>query len=377
MRHTTSSFGRFLATIGACLALLSAAPAVIAQVSDVSIEELTRLQGQGSDEWWGLGLVIGLPNTGDSPDLLPKARMLASLLENAGAAVPDLEEAMAGRSIAVVMVTARLPESSVVKGDRFDVHVQTMFDAKDLTGGRLLLAPLRGAKPGDALVYGYASGLLSSDGSDTPTVARVAKGCRVVQDTRRFVIENGTVTFHVRENYADYTTTSLIADLINQDRQGLRADGAPPIALALDDRSVRVTIPEEEYGNPTRFIAGLQKIRFDQSLLNLEPKITIDERAGVITITGDVIIRPTVITSGNLVVTVIDPAIPATPANPEIRQSNATLISTTADPKSNAQAQSLLEAMRRLEVPVADQIHIFRTLEQNTALSVSINWVGS
>src|SRR5690606_34313612 len=68
MRRTTSRFGRFLATIGACLALLSATPAAIAQVSDVSIEELTRLQGQGSDEWWGLGLVIGLPNTGDSPD---------------------------------------------------------------------------------------------------------------------------------------------------------------------------------------------------------------------------------------------------------------------------------------------------------------------
>lgn len=373
MRHAKSTFGRFLAALGACLALLSAAPAALAQVTDVSIEELTRLRGQGTDEWWGMGLVIGLSNTGDSPNLLPKARMLAALLENAGASVPDLEEAMSGRSIAVVMVTARLPETSVVVGDRFDVHVQTMFDAKSLEGGRLLLAPLKGAQPGDPNIYGVASGLLTDDGSGIPTVARVSRGCRVIRDTRRFVIENGMVTFHVRENYADFTTTSLIADLINQDRQGLRADGAPPIAIAQDDRSVSVMIPEEEYANPMRFIASIQKIRFDQSLLSLEPKITINERAGVITITGDVIIRPTVISSGNLVVTVLEPEIPPTPANPEIRQSNATLIG-TGDTRANAQAQSLLEAMRRLEVPVAEQISIFRTLEANTALSVQINW---
>ncbi|MFU8828180.1 MAG: hypothetical protein ACNA8P_01990, partial [Phycisphaerales bacterium] len=38
------------------------------------------------------------------------------------------------------------------------------------------------------------------------------------------------------------------------------------------------------------------------------------------------------------------------------------------------QAQALLEAMRRLEVPVQEQIQMFRTLEQSNGLSVPLEF---
>jgi flagellar P-ring protein precursor FlgI len=355
---------------------LGLTPVASGQTSDISVQDITRLKGLGSDELWGMGLVFGLPGTGDSAKVVPKARQLAQLLEQAGNPIPGIEEALDTKSVAIVMVTASLPEESVVAGDVFHLSVQTMFDAKDLTGGRLFLTPMRGSLPGDPYVYAFGAGPVSPDGSGVPTVGRVSNGCRVIRDISKPVVSDfGVVTLQVRENYASAATTTLIANLINQDRQGLRADGAPPIAKAVNERSVVVEIPDEELSNPIRFIADLQKITFDASLLTMEPRIVINERAGVIMITGNVVIQESVVASGNLVVTTTLPEIPATLENPLITQSNSTAVGTTQNPKNAAQAQALLDAMRRLEIPVQDQIEVFRALERAGVINAQLEYL--
>lgn len=356
------------------IALVGWTPAGPALGGDISVQDITRLKGHGSDRLWGMGLVMGLPGTGDSADLLPRARQIAKLMEHAGNPVPGLEEAMEASSVAIVMVTARLPEGGVVAADEYHLDVQTMFDAKSLEGGSLFLTPMRGSLPTDPHIYALGAGKLSFDSAIT-TSARVPNGCRIIRDIEKPVVNGeGRLTFQVRENYASMTTTTLIASLINQDRQGLRADGARPIARARNERSVEVIIPDEELANPVRFIADLQKITFDESLMHMRPRIVINEQVGLITITGNVVIKPSVISSGKLVVTTIEPEIPATPENPEIRQSNSMLFAATDDTQAVAQAQSLLEAMRRMEVPVQEQIQMFKALEQGSALSVPLEF---
>jgi len=358
----------------AVIALCGPAPSASAQNSDIAIQDITRLEGYGSDRLWGMGLVFGLPATGDSAKVTPKARQLAVLMEHAGNPIAGLEEALAAKGVAIVMVTARLPETGVLTGDEYHLDVQTMFDAKSLEGGNLFLTPMRGSNPGNPYIYAYGAGKITFDGPIT-TSGRVSHGCRIIRDLRKSVVsEYGTVTFQIRENYASNGTATLIANLINQDRQGLRAEGAPPIARARDERSVVVSIPDEELSNPVRFIADLQKIVFDQSLLRMRPRIVINEAAGLIVITGNVVIKPTVIASGGLVVTTTEPEIPATLENPLITQSNSTLVSTGGDPASVAQAQALLEAMRRMEVPVEEQIQMFRALAESRALSVPVEF---
>jgi len=375
MRPKWAGSTAVIAALCAWLAL-GTAPGARAQTSDISIQDITRLKGQGSDRLWGMGLVFGLPGSGDSSKVRPKARQLAQLLEHAGNPIPGIEEALDTKSVAIVMVTARLPEESVVAGDEFHLRVSTMYDAKSLDGGELFLTPMRGSSPTDPWIYAFGAGPISPDGSGVSTVGRVSNGCRVIREIKKPVVDNfGVVTLQVRENFASATTTTLLANLINQDRQGLRTDGAPPIARAMDDRSVVVEIPDEELVNPIRFIADLQKIRFDASLLSIRPRIVINERAGVITITGNVVIRPSVVASGSLVVTTTEPEIPATLDNPLITQSNSTTVSTTADERAGAQAQALLDAMRRLEVPVQQQIEIFKNLQESSALSVPLEYM--
>src|SRR5205814_2322670 len=64
------------------------------------------------------------------------------------------------RNVAAVMVIAKLP-AFAAPGDRVDVTVTSIGDARSLLGGTLLLTPLKGA---DAVVHALAQGALSVGG---------------------------------------------------------------------------------------------------------------------------------------------------------------------------------------------------------------------
>lgn len=369
VRRMRRGIGRLLALAVLCAGTALPVSSVSAQSNDISMQDITRLGGHGTDKLWGIGLVFGLPGTGDSSKVLPKARMLAELMQQGGAPAAGIDEMFEARSVAVVMVTASLPEGGAVDGDLYHLDVQTMFDAKSLDGGNLMLTPMRGSMPTDPTVYAMGHGKIVVEGRFS-TSGRVSNGCRLIADIRRIAVKDGRLLLNVRENFASMTVTDLLANLINQDRQGLRADGQPPIAWAVDDRSVVVEIPAEELENPVRFISQIQKITFDESLLQIEPRIVINEQAGVIAITGNVVVRTSILSSGKLVITQIEPEIPATAQNPVIRQSNSALLSTTANRQPTASAQAVLEAMRRLDVPVQEQIAMFKALADSGGLSV-------
>ena len=88
------------------------------------------------------------------------------------------------RNVAAVMVTAKLPAFARV-GDRLDVAVSSIGDARSLEGGTLLMTPLYGP---DENLYAAAQGQISLGGSGAdrrvkvhPTVARVPGGATVEQ----------------------------------------------------------------------------------------------------------------------------------------------------------------------------------------------------
>ena len=60
---------------------------------------------------------------------------------------------MQSRNVAAVMVTAELPPFARA-GDRVDVTVTSMGDARSLLGGTLMLTPLRAGRQGHGLAQG-------------------------------------------------------------------------------------------------------------------------------------------------------------------------------------------------------------------------------
>lgn len=365
-----NGFGRMVALVGVVLALVSAGPA-----RGTSLQEIARLQGQAESTVWGLGLVIGLNGTGDSGSVLPLARQVAALLEQGGNKIPNLDELAKARNVALVMVTATIPKSGALRGDKYDCHVQAYHSASSLAGGRLFITPLQGPLPGQG-VFAMAEGPLSVDPT-TPTVARVRRGAgsgaQIVQDIVMPVIaEDWTIGLVIEPSYAGWPTTRLVAGMINQFRQGF-ADDAKGIARAVDDRTVVVQIPVEERANPANFIGQLMaSIQIDDSLLQLPARVIINEREGTIVMSGDVEISSALIAHKDMVITDITPPVEPSVARPDIRRTSWTEINRETSERRGARLDDLLRAMKQLDIPVEDQIAILTQLRKNGQLHAEI-----
>ena len=336
---------------GAGIALLCASSA-----HALSVQDMATLEGTGENKLWGLGIVIGLQGTGDGNDTPPLARQLASLLERGGNTVPNIEELFRGKNAAMVMVSCTLPREGAMRGEQVDVYVESWNGAKSLAGGRLFLTPMSGPLPGQG-VYAFAEGAIVLEG-ETTTTGRIRGGAQVSKDIRMGVIDNnGSIRLVVKGSYAGWTTTKLLANTINQDRQGFRED-AEEIARAIDGKTVVVRIPEVERANPANFIGKVLSIRLDPTLLDLPARVIVNERTGSIVVTGDVQISPTVISHEDLVVTTVTPATQPTPERPRVDRTSVTSVDTVDGERSMARLEDLLEAMRALDVPVKDRIAI-------------------
>ena len=107
------------------------------------IRDLATVQGVRSNSLMGYGLIVGLDGTGDQTMQAPfTGQSLNNML-----AVGDHRPAghqYAAENIAAVIVTAELPPFAR-PGDKLDIVVSSVGNAKSLRGGTLLMTPLKGA----------------------------------------------------------------------------------------------------------------------------------------------------------------------------------------------------------------------------------------
>src|SRR5579863_1912481 len=121
-----------------CIAMALAMPAR-AELGGVRIKDLGRFLGWRDNALVGYGIVTGLSGSGDSPHNVATQQALSNVLSRLGANVAASQ--FQSRNVAAVIVTATLPPSARV-GDRIDVTVTSIGDARSLVGGVLLMTPL-------------------------------------------------------------------------------------------------------------------------------------------------------------------------------------------------------------------------------------------
>jgi flagellar P-ring protein precursor FlgI len=139
---------------------LAASPAAAADGYPTTIGTLVTVQGAPSNQLYGYGLVVGLPNTGDQTTEVPYTQQaILNMLRNMGIALPNVTF-MQPNNVASVMVTAEVPPFAQA-GQHFDVTVSALGNATSLSGGVLLPTPLRG---GNGQVYAQAQGPLLVSG---------------------------------------------------------------------------------------------------------------------------------------------------------------------------------------------------------------------
>ncbi|MGO2879794.1 MAG: flagellar basal body P-ring protein FlgI, partial [Halomonas sp.] len=129
-----------LAQLGALLLMCLLALPVYAE----RVIELASFAGVRDNQLVGYGLVVGLDSTGDQTTQAPfTSQSLSNMLSQLGVTIPPGTN-MQLRNVAAVMVTADLPPFSR-PGQRVDIVVSSIANARSLRGGTLLMTPLKGA----------------------------------------------------------------------------------------------------------------------------------------------------------------------------------------------------------------------------------------
>src|SRR5258707_863167 len=167
-------------------------------------------------------------------------------------------------NVAAVMVTGNLPAFGT-QGTRMDVTVSALGDAKNLTGGTLLVTPLLGA---DGTVYAVAQGSVAIGGfaaegqaasvtKGVPTVGRIANGAIIEREIEFALNRLPNVRLALRN--ADFTTAKRIAAAVND---FLGAKTAEPI----DPSTVQLSIPAEFKGNVVAFLTEIEQLQVEPDL---------------------------------------------------------------------------------------------------------------
>lgn len=281
---------RLLAALLACLMLAGPASAA----DEVRIKDLGRFLGWRDNALVGYGVVTGLAGSGDSPRSEVTRQALKNVLSRLGANVtPDQVQS---RNVAVVMVTATLPPSANV-GDRIDVMVSSIGDARSLVGGELLMTPLLGP---DQRPYALAQGALVVGGyrfdadlnreqKNHPASAVMPGGATVETAVEANLLQGDALTFILKE--PDVTTATRIAQGINL------ALGAPAAGVSgVDKVSIR-TGGEDIW----RLIARIENVAV---LPDVPARVVINERSGTVVAGGGVRISSVAISQGDVKVSV-------------------------------------------------------------------------
>lgn len=352
--------------LGVVLGLAAARPAL-----GVTVKELTRLKGQGESVVQGIGLVVGLSGTGDSGKELAMARPLMQVLANNGNMLGSPKELASSKAVALVTVTCTIPAAGARADDRLDAMVSVVNSAVSLKGGRLFLAPLRGPRRDDPIIWAMAEGAVDLEDTTVPTVGRVRGGARILEDVLMPALDD-VFELIIHPHFSGYPAATEIAASINHQYFNSPQAGGPSIATVIDDRTIRVSIPEAERAARAAFVADVLNTDINVTLLKLPAQVVCNQRTGAIIVTGDVQISPVAITHKDLVITTTIPPPQPTATDPLIERNRWTGVYTSAKPSETARLTDLLAAFKKLDVPVNEQISILQMLRKAGKLQAEL-----
>ncbi|PVV07517.1 MAG: flagellar biosynthesis protein FlgI [gamma proteobacterium symbiont of Ctena orbiculata] len=264
------------------------------------IKDLASIQGVRTNQLIGYGLIVGLDGTGDKDTDSPYTiNSLKNMLSQLGVQIPDGVN-IKPKNVAAVIVHGDLPPFSKV-GQKIDVTVSSLGNAKSLRGGTLLMTPLKGA---DGKNYALAQGNLvvgglSAEGSDgskltvnIPSAGRIPNGATVEREVPNDFNQAALLTLNL--NDGDFTTAMRVAESIN-------LTIGPGTAKAVDATSIRVNAPIDP-GQKVTFISMLEELEVKPG--KTSAKVIINSRTGTVVINSQVRVYPAAVSHGNLVVSI-------------------------------------------------------------------------
>lgn len=384
--HPSPVTPRFLGTKTAVSAVFTAFVAtVIVAISAfgnpahaVRVKEIAAVQGVRSNQLTGYGIVVGLDGTGDQTTQMPyTTQSLANYLNQMGITLPPGATNPQLKNVAAVLVTAELP-AFAQPGQRIDVAVASIGNAKSLKGGTLITTPLKGV---DGEIYALAQGNMVVAGAGAAaggskvqinhlSAGRIPEGAQVERTVPTPLLEGDSIRLGL--NTSDFQTARRVAEAVNRQF----GDGR---AAALDGRTVRVAAPTDPNAR-VAFLADLEEVTLEAAVP--QAKVVINARTGSIVLNQSVTLGPCAVAHGNLSISIT--------TTPQVSQPNAlstggqTVVTQKSDIQIRqdpggliqippaAQLQDVVRALNALGATPQDMLAILQAIKAAGALNAEL-----
>lgn len=360
------------------LIIISLMVALATPISASRIKDAASIAGVRTNQLLGYGLVVGLSGTGDqTSQTFFTVQALKNMLNQLGISTPPGVNLQL-KNVAAVMVQAELPAFSKI-GQKIDVVVSSIGNAKSLRGGSLVMTPLKGA---DGNVYALAQGGLlvggfggeGSNGSsvtvNVPSAGRIPNGASV----ERVVLNNFTSTPRLELNLhsPDFTTAQQLAARINQ----VMGMG---VAVARDNVTVEVSAPTD-LESKVAFVSELENLEFAPGVASA--RVIVNARTGTVVIGQHVNVLSAAVSHGSLTVSIAESTDVSQPApfsrvgeTVELQNSEVT-ITEDNNPmflfEPGVSLNELVQAVNQVGASPSDLVSILQALKEVGALQAQL-----
>ncbi|MBA1432084.1 MAG: flagellar basal body P-ring protein FlgI [Epsilonproteobacteria bacterium] len=267
---------------------------LVSSLYATKISDVSSIVGVRENQIIGYSLVVGLKKTGDGTTSKFTLQSISNMLKAMNIDMNPVD--IKSKNVAAVVVTATL-KPFARQGDKFDVTVSSIGDAKSLEGGTLLMTPLKGV---DGKIYALAQGPLSigglnqrGAGAEThPTTGIVFNGGFVEREINIDLFHQQYATLSLKDS--GFKNAVAVQKAIN-------AYYNTQVAVAMDSRSIKLKRPQNR--SMIEFLAEVQNID-----MNYQPKkkIIINEKTGTIVAGVDIELRPIVLTHGDITIKIVE-----------------------------------------------------------------------
>lgn len=258
------------------------------------INDISNIVGVRDNQIIGYSLVVGLQKTGDGTTSKFTLQSIANMLKamNIDMNAVDIKS----KNVAAVVVTATM-KPFARQGDKFDILVSSIGDAKSLEGGTLLMTPLKGV---DGKIYALAQGSVSigglnsrgSGGQTHPTTGMVYNGALIEREITIDMYNKEYATLSLKES--DFKNAVTVQKSINKFY-------STQVAVAMDSRSIKLKRPQNR--SMIEFLAEVQNIEI---LYTPKSKIIINERTGTIVAGVEIMIKPIILSHGDITIKIVE-----------------------------------------------------------------------
>lgn len=251
------------------------------QASTVNLRNILRIEGFQENPLLGYGVVVGLKGTGDSDSGTQTKDIISRIANNFGFKInPDR---IKPRNSAVVLVSATISPFSQ-RGTRLDVKVSSIYDAKSLDGGELIITPLMG---GDNEIYAVAEGSVMTDRFSRGVMGFVPQGAIMQKGLDNIILDsNNIITFVVQESLG-YNAVNKSADAIKQKY--------PDALKEVSFNRIKLKLPQDS--DIGTFIENIFKLTAD---IEDEPSVLVDSKSGILISGGNVIVSDSAVSYGGM-----------------------------------------------------------------------------